>query len=42
VEDGSLAWGVRAEYQQSGSLDETILTGETRVKRVSLSALYRF
>jgi hypothetical protein len=35
-------WGVRAEYQQSGSLDQTLLTGETRVKRISLSALYRF
>ena len=35
-------WGVRAEYQQSGTLDQTLLTGETRVKRVSLSALYRF
>ncbi len=35
-------WGLRAEYQQSGSLDETLVTGETRVKRISLSALYRF
>jgi OmpA-OmpF porin, OOP family len=35
-------WGVRAEYQQSGSLDRTLLTGETKVKRISLSALYRF
>ena len=35
-------WGVRAEYQQSGSLDKTLVTGETRVKRISLSALYKF
>jgi opacity protein-like surface antigen len=35
-------WGVRAEYQQSGALDKTVATGETRVKRVSLSAIYRF
>lgn len=35
-------WGLRAEYQQSGSLDETLVTGETRVKRISLCALYRF
>ena len=35
-------WGIRAEYQQSGSLDETPVTGETKVKRLSLSALYRF
>lgn len=35
-------WGIRAEYQQSGSLDESLVTGETKVKRLSLSALYRF
>jgi opacity protein-like surface antigen len=35
-------WGVRAEYQQSGSLGESLITGETKVKRLSLSALYRF
>jgi opacity protein-like surface antigen len=35
-------WGVRAEYQQSGALEETLLTGATRVKRITLSALYRF
>ena len=34
-------WGIRAEYQQSGSLDETIMSGETKVKRVSLSVVYR-
>jgi opacity protein-like surface antigen len=34
-------WGIRAEYQQSGSLDSTVLTGETRVKRVSMSVLFR-
>lgn len=35
-------WGVRAEYQKSGPLDTTLATGETRVKRISLSAVYRF
>lgn len=34
-------WGVRAEYQQAGALDESLVTGETRVKRLSLSVLYR-
>jgi opacity protein-like surface antigen len=35
-------WGVRAEYQRTGTLDETLITGDTRVTRISLSALYRF
>ena len=35
-------WGVRAEYQQTGSLDKSLITGETKVKRIALSALYRF
>ncbi len=35
-------WGIRAELQQTGALDETIVTGETRLKRISLSALYKF
>ena len=35
-------WGARAEYQRSGTLDETLVTGETRVERLSLNALYRF
>jgi opacity protein-like surface antigen len=35
-------WGVRAEYQQTGDFDETLITGSTRVTRISLSALYRF
>jgi len=35
-------WGVRAEYQQTGNLQKTLLTGSTRVKRVALSAIYRF
>lgn len=35
-------WAIRAEYQQTGDLDESLVTGETRVKRASLSALYRF
>jgi opacity protein-like surface antigen len=35
-------WGIRAEYQQTDSLGKTLATGETKVKRISLSALYRF
>ena len=35
-------WGVRAEYQQSGTLEKTILMGSTRVKRMAVSAIYRF
>jgi opacity protein-like surface antigen len=35
-------WGVRAEYQRTGVLDETLVTGDTRVTRFSLSALYKF
>jgi opacity protein-like surface antigen len=35
-------WGVRAEYQQTGSLDKSLATGETKVKRIALSALLRF
>jgi opacity protein-like surface antigen len=35
-------WTIRAEYQQTGSLGETILTGETSLKRMSVSALLRF
>jgi opacity protein-like surface antigen len=35
-------WGIRAEYQQTGSLGKTIATGDTKLKRLSLSALYRF
>jgi len=35
-------WGIRAEFQQGGKLDRTIVTGETEVKRISLSALFRF
>jgi opacity protein-like surface antigen len=35
-------WGVRAEYQQTGSLDKTLISGGTKVKRIALSALYRF
>lgn len=35
-------WGVRAEYQRTGELDESIFMGATKLERVSLSALYRF
>lgn len=35
-------WGVRAEYQQTGAFDETIVSGETKLQRISLSALFSF
>jgi opacity protein-like surface antigen len=35
-------WGVRAEYQLTDELDENIVAGETRVKRLSLGVLFRF
>ena len=35
-------WGVRVEYQKSGSLEKTLATGGTRVERISLSAIFRF
>ena len=35
-------WGIRAEYQQSGDLDQSLISGETQVDRLTLSALYRF
>ena len=35
-------WGLRAEYQQTGTLDETIMSGETELRRASVSALFRF
>jgi hypothetical protein len=35
-------WGVRAEYQLTDRFDETIVAGETRVKRMSLGVLFRF
>jgi len=34
--------GIRAEYQQSGELEKSLVTGGTKVKRVSVSAIYRF
>jgi hypothetical protein len=35
-------WGIRAEYQQTGTLDETIMSGATELKRASVTALFRF
>jgi opacity protein-like surface antigen len=35
-------WAIRAEYQQTGTLDKTIMSGETELRRASLSALFRF
>jgi hypothetical protein len=35
-------WGMRAEYQQTGTLEESLVVGETKLKKVSLSALFRF
>lgn len=34
-------WAVRAEYQRTGALGTTFLTGETELERVSLSVLFR-
>jgi opacity protein-like surface antigen len=34
-------WAIRAEYQQTGTLSETFVSGETRLKRMSLSALFK-
>ena len=34
-------WAIRAEFQQTGTLGETLMSGETSVQRVSLSALFR-
>jgi opacity protein-like surface antigen len=35
-------WALRAEYQQTDTLQKTLATGTTRVTRASLSAIYRF
>jgi len=35
-------WGLRAEYQQSGELDDSLISGETKVDRLAVSALFRF
>jgi opacity protein-like surface antigen len=34
-------WAVRAEYQQTGNLDESFISGETELQRMSLSALFK-
>jgi opacity protein-like surface antigen len=34
-------WAIRAEYQQTGKLDESIVAGETELSRFSLGALFR-
>jgi hypothetical protein len=34
-------WAIRAEYQQIGKLDESLVSGETEQQRMSLSALFR-
>ena len=34
-------WAIRAEYQQTGTLSESFVSGETRLKRMSLSALFK-
>jgi len=33
-------WAIRAEYQQTGKLGESFVSGETRLKKMSLSALF--
>lgn len=34
-------WAIRAEYQQTGELSESFISGETSLKRMSLSALFK-
>jgi opacity protein-like surface antigen len=34
-------WAIRAEYQQTGKFSESFVSGETRLQRMSLSALFR-
>lgn len=34
-------WAIRAEYQQVGKLDESFVSGETKLQRMSLSALFK-
>jgi len=34
-------WAIRAEYQRTGTLEETFLAGETELERMSLSVLFR-
>jgi hypothetical protein len=34
-------WAVRAEIQQTGKFSESLISGETRLQRMSLSALFR-
>ncbi len=36
----SSRWGIRAEYQQTGEFSESLISGETSVQRMSLSALF--
>jgi len=34
-------WAIRAEYQQTGTLSESFVSGETKLQRMSLSALFK-
>jgi opacity protein-like surface antigen len=34
------SWAIRAEYQQTGKLGESLVSGETRLKKMSLSVLF--
>lgn len=34
-------WAIRAEYQQTGELSESLISGETSLKRMSLTALFK-
>ena len=34
-------WAIRAEYQQTGELSESFVSGETELQRMSLSVLFR-
>ena len=34
-------WAIRAEFQQTGEFSESLISGETSVQRISLSALFK-
>ena len=34
-------WALRAEYQQTGKFSESFVSGETKLQRTSLSALFK-
>lgn len=34
-------WAIRAEYQQTGKLSESLINGETELQRISLSVMFK-